>query len=322
MGFRVIKTAIAALLAILIADAFAIKGALSAGLLAILGVEVTRKRSLQTISARFFASLLGLFFACVLFAVLGFHYWVLALYILIAFPAISKANFKEGIVTSSVIVFRVFDGQDLSADTLISQTLLLIIGLGSAMLVNMIYMPAGYEKMTEIRRKLDGLFANIFIHYARTLRDPSYIWDGAEIIEAGEAIKNGTTAAKRAMENQMLSPDEAWHLYFVMRRQQLETIQNMMQLIACVYQKLPHGEYVAELFEQLSQDVQEHKYTGRTEKMLRELEQNFKLMELPASREEFEIRSAILQLCRELSSYLKTGRENKAPTPGGVRAAG
>lgn len=72
MGFRVIKTAIAALMAVLLADAMQLKGPTSAGLLAILGVDVTRKRSLKTISARFFASVVGLLFASVLFSCLDF----------------------------------------------------------------------------------------------------------------------------------------------------------------------------------------------------------------------------------------------------------
>ncbi|WP_235439588.1 aromatic acid exporter family protein [Paenibacillus sp. DMB20] len=54
MGFRIIKTAIATLIAILVTDALNIPGATSAGLLAILGVDVTRKRSLRSVSSRFF----------------------------------------------------------------------------------------------------------------------------------------------------------------------------------------------------------------------------------------------------------------------------
>lgn len=61
MGFRTIKTAIAALMAVLIAEGFGIHGATSAGLLAILGVDVTRKRSLRTISARFLHPSWGFF---------------------------------------------------------------------------------------------------------------------------------------------------------------------------------------------------------------------------------------------------------------------
>lgn len=319
MGFRVIKTAIATLMAILVADACGVTGPLSAGMLAVLGVDVTRKRSLRTVSARFFASLLGLFFACVLFALLGFHYWVLAIYILVAFPAISRANFKEGIVTSSVVVFRVFGSESLSLGTIVTQVELLVIGLGSAMLVNLAYMPGASEQITSIRRRVDEQFAIIFTQIARTLRDPAFVWDGHELIEAGKAIQNGKTAASRAQENQMLHPDESWAIYFYMRKEQLESIQNMIQLISHVYQKLPQGDDVAELFEQLSHDVTEETYTGRTEKLLLALDQEFKTMDLPTSREEFEIRSAIFQLIRELALYLKIAKKNKAPAPDKVR---
>lgn len=319
MGFRVIKTAIATLISVQLAALVGIPSPQAAGLLAILGVEVTRKRSLRTISARFFASIVGLLFACGLFAIFGFHYWVLALFVLFGFPLIVKASFKEGIVTSSVVVFRVFGGGVLSFDTILTQVELLIIGLGSAMVVNMIYMPKGGEQMLEIRHKVDGLFAVIFKNVGCTLRDPHYVWGGSEIIEAGKAIREGSLAANRSMENQMVHPDEAWNIYFYMRKEQLDLILLMMQRIADVYQKLPQADLVADLFEQLSHDVTEEMYTGRTEVLLHELEQDFKEMDLPTTREEFEIRSSILQLCRELSLYLKIAKKNKTPVPQKMR---
>lgn len=321
MGFRVIKTAIATLMAILVADALGVTGPLSAGLLAVLGVDVTRKRSIKTISARFFASLLGLVFACVLFEMLGFHYWVLAIYILVAFPAIARANFKEGIVTSSVVVFRVYGNGSITMQSLWTQIELLVIGLGSALIVNLAYMPRASDQMVEIRKRVDKQFSIIFSKIAESLRNPDDIWNGKEIIEAGKEIRKGKEAAHRAMENQMLHPDETWSIYFYMRKEQLESIQNMMQLVSHVYRKLPQADDVAELFDQLSRDVTEEIYTGRTEFLLSRLEEEFKRMELPATREEFEIRSAILQLNRELSLYLKLAIKNKAPTSVAARKA-
>ncbi|WP_054955776.1 aromatic acid exporter family protein [Paenibacillus dakarensis] len=314
MGFRIIKTAIATMLAILVTDALHIPGATSAGLLAILGVDVTRKRSLRSVSARFFASLLGLSLAAVLFYFLGFHYWVLALYILLAFPAISKANFKEGIVTSSVVVFRVFGAEELSFNIFLTQVELLIIGLGSAMLVNLAYMPKGEGRLMQIRREVDGLFSVIFNHISQTLRDPKHVWDGKELIKANKTVERGLQESKREMENQMLQPDVAWNVYFYMRKEQLENIQAMMHIISQVYEKLTHGELAANLFDQLSKDVVTEEYTGKTEKLLIELELIFKEMDLPRTREEFELRSAILQLCRELEYFLKISKKNKAPT--------
>lgn len=314
MGFRIIKTAVATLLAILVTDALNIPGATSAGLLAILGVDVTRKRSLRSVSSRFFASILGLLLASILFSLLGFHYWVLALYILIAFPAISKANFKEGIVTSSVVVFRVFNEKALSLDIFWTQIELLLIGLGSAMIVNMAYMPKGEGRLTEIRREVDGLFSVIFEHISLTLRDPEHVWDGKELIEANQAVERGIQESNRALENQMLHPDVAWNVYFYMRKEQLDNIQAMIHMISQVFERLTHGELAARLFDQLSKDVVTEEYTGKTEKLLDDLVDKFKQMELPHTREEFELRSAILQLCRELEFFLKISKKSKAPT--------
>ncbi|AIQ53123.1 aromatic acid exporter family protein [Paenibacillus sp. FSL R7-0331] len=313
MGFRVIKTAAATLLSILLAAAVGIPNAQSAGLLAILGVETTRKRSLRTIIARFSASLVGLFMGCILFALLGFHYWVLGLYVLFGFPLIVKSGFKEGIVTSSVIVFRVFGQAELSLHVLLQQIELLIIGLGSAGLVNLIYMPQTAGVISGIRKEVDGYFSVIFKQMATTLREPSYVWDGKELIGANAAVQRGLTAATRELENHVIHPDEAWNVYFYMRKEQLESIQNMLQLLSQVYRQLPHGDMVAELFDQLSGDVLAEEYTGRTERLLEGVEQEFQQMELPSTREEFEVRSAILQVCRELALYLKIAKQHKVP---------
>lgn len=313
MGFRIIKTAAATLMSILLAAAVGIPNAQSAGLLAILGVETTRKRSLRTITARFLASMVGLIFGCVLFWVLGFHYWVLGLYVLFGFPLIVRSGVKEGIVTSSVIVFRVFGQAEITVHILLQQVELLVIGLGSAGLVNLIYMPRTEGVMYSIRKEVDGAFSVIFSQMARTLRDPRYIWDGKELITANQAVQQGLTAAGREMENHVIHPDEAWNVYFYMRKEQLESIQTMMQLLSQVYRCFPHGEMVADLFDQLSGDVMSEEYTGRTEHLLAELEKQFQAMKLPVTREEFEIRSAILQLCRELALYLKIAKQYKMP---------
>lgn len=313
LGFRVIKTAIATLIAIIVANACGIEGALSAGLLAILGVDVTRKRSLLTVSSRFFASVLGLVLAFGLFYMLGFHIWVLVLYILVAFPLLSRAHFKDGIVTSSVVVFRVFGGESLSLHIFLTQIELLLIGLGAAMLVNLVYMPREEKKLSDIRQKIDVLFSDIFSQIALTLHHPQYVWSGKELIDAGVLIENGLSTAQRALENQLVSPDESWSVYFYMRKQQLERIESMLGLLAQVYQRMPQTDIAALLFERLSLDVTKEEYTGRTEAMLTEWEQEFKKMELPATREEFEVRSAVLQLCRELAMYLSIAKKDKAP---------
>lgn len=316
VGIRVIKTAIASICAIITAGLIGSPNPLGAGLLAILGVDVTRKRSIQTVSARFFASLVGLLMASLLFGLFGFHLWVLALYILLAFPVIVRLNFKEGIVTSSVVTFHIYGAGTLTLTGVLNEVVLLLVGLGSASLVNLIYMPSEEDKLVRIRSDVDERFSRIFQQISRCLHDPSYAWDGREIIEANASADEGIRLASRALENLLLRSDdvredERWLVYFYMRKTQLDHVQNMMQLISQVYEQLPQCLLVAKLFDQLSRDVKEPHYTGKTEQLLLELEELFRGMELPATRQEFEVRSAVLQLNRELYSFLKIAKKDK-----------
>ena len=99
-----------------------------------------------------------------------------------------KGELQEGIVTSSVVVFPGVPGEEIGMDILLTQIELLIIGLGSAMLVNLVYMPNS-EGDDGDRQKVDGLFSVIFRHFSLTLRDPEHIWDGKELIEANRQIE-------------------------------------------------------------------------------------------------------------------------------------
>ncbi|MCZ8513085.1 aromatic acid exporter family protein [Paenibacillus filicis] len=315
MGIRIIKTALAVLAAIYLSTALQLHSPNSAGLLAILGVDVTKKKSLRTSFQRIAASLVGLLFAAGLFWALGFHVWVIGLFILCLYPVLSRLNLKEGVVTSSVVMFHVYAAGQLSADMMLNEVALLLLGLGTATLINLLYMPSEDKQLTELRGQVEELFSRIFKEIGMSLRDTAYVWSGIELIEAEDVLAAAQKAAHRFSENSLRSGGTMWSVYFYMRKQQLESIEHMMQLVSQVYETLPHGASLASVFEELSRDVKVPYYTGRSEKRLSELEQEFKCMPLPASREEFEVRSALLQLMVELQSYLAVAKKEKRPLP-------
>ncbi|MCG7406716.1 aromatic acid exporter family protein [Paenibacillus sp. ACRRX] len=319
VGFRVIKTAIAAIMAILVAEQLGLNSHLGAGTLAILAVDVTRKKSLSSVSSRFFASIVSLLVAWFLFKVFGFSLWVLAAYILLTFPIVAKMNFKQGIVTSAVVVFHLYASGEATLASVWNEVLLLVCGLGSATLVNMAYMPKEDEKLIQDRTDVDNSFSSIFLQISYNLRDTTYVWDGHELMEAAAKIDDGIEVASKALENRIMPTEETkieehWLLYFYMRKSQLDSIQSMLLLLAQIYQSLPYCHLVADLFEQLSEDVKNPRYTGKTERLLNELEPQIREMELPKTREEFEVRAAILQVFRELRDYLKIAKKDKKDT--------
>ncbi|MDF2835447.1 MAG: hypothetical protein K0Q63_1087 [Paenibacillus sp.] len=312
MGIRVIKTALAAIAAIYTAYYIGLQPPLSAGILAILGVEVTRKKGLQSAFNRFLASVLGLFFASLIFTLLGFHYWVLAIFILTTFPVLARVQLKEGVLTSCVIVFHLFDHNRVDVEIIGNEIMLLLVGLGWATIINLVYMPKEEEALLARRAEVERLFSAIFREMARTLRDPSHVWDGGELLTAHRSIEAGTGVSVRHLENRLTWNNAPyWPTYFEMRRQQLETIQQMLAELALVYERWPQGELIAELLEGLSDDVKAEVYVGVAEQRVFALMGSFRQMELPKTREEFEIRAALLTLLHEVDRYLVIAKRLK-----------
>lgn len=311
IGLRVMKTALATVAAIYIAMLLHVDNAQAAGILAILGVDTTRWRGIMTVYARFAASVIGLAIASALFAAAGFYVWVLALYILIAFPLLTRFKMKEGIVTGAVIVFHLFHGGVVSWHTIGTELALLAIGLGSATVFNLAYMPKQRKSLESLRQTTEDMFVATLEELAKFLRDPGTVWSGDELLRAEAAIEEGLETARRSRENRLIRQDEPWLLYYGMRREQLDMIQLMMENVAFVSSKVPQSEQIAALFDLLTQDVRSEYYEGKTEHALDELEREFKAMPLPVTREEFEIRAALLHLCRELRRFLQVGRRGK-----------
>lgn len=315
MGIRVIKTAVAAIAAIYTAYYFDLSPALSAGILAILGVEVTRMKGLKSVSVRFVASVLGLFFASMIFTVLGFHYWAVAIFILLTFPILSRFQLQNGILTSCVIVFQLFAHGEVNVDIIANEILLLLVGLGWATVINVLYMPKEDRELLEVRASLEEDFSIIFQEMALTLRNPEHLWNGGEILDAHGTIEKGVKLSIRNRENRIWGYESYWSTYFEMRRQQLYSIQQMLAELSLVYEKWPQGELLAELLEQLAGDVKSEVYRGKTERMVFELMKSFREMELPTTREEFEIRASLYTLLHEVDRYLAVAKRlKKKPT--------
>lgn len=321
MGIRVIKTAIAVVVAILAARWAGLHNPVAAGLLAVLGIEVTRKKGINSALKRIGASAVGLLAASVLFRLFGFQVWVIGLFVLLVFPILNRANLREGAVTGSVVMFHLFSLESVSFATLLNELQLLLVGLGTATLVNVAYMPKADPHLTASKEKTEQLFSQIFIHIADHLRDANRLWDGAELLAARSEVDKGRELADKLQENTFFAGGSQWSVYFYMRSEQLESIYRMAELVAQVVEALPQGEAVARVFDELSRDVKEDYYTGRSEARLKELDRMFKAMPLPATRGEFEIRSAILQLMLELFGYLTVAKRAKKRLPEGQRAA-
>ncbi|MEX2461327.1 MAG: aromatic acid exporter family protein [Paenibacillaceae bacterium] len=312
IGIRVIKTAVAVVIAIYLAEYFDLNTPFSAGLFAVLGLGATLKGGIKNSMIRIMASLVGLFLAALIFFLFGYHIWVIGIFVLVVFSLLARLKLQDGIVSSTVVMLHLFSLHSVTTLHIMNEVYLLLIGLGLSTLINLTYMPDEQPKLDKIRSNLEELLSRIFKEFSFHLIDNiHHIWDGKELLQAYDTIEQGNQLAERAADNKLYQGNSYWVRYFEMRRQQLDSTQRMLGIIAQVYQTVPHALEIARLFEELSEEVKSEYYGGIVEKHLSELEIDFKKYPLPTTNEEFEVRSALQQLSVELKNYLSIAKRSK-----------
>lgn len=163
MGYRTIKTAIGAGLAIWIASLIELEFATFAAIIVIMCIETTKKRTLNTIKEKFFASLLSIIIGMLFFELLGYNPISFALFILLFVPILLRARIQNGFITSMVVVLHIYTVQEASLETFLNELYIILIGMGIAILVNSI-MPSFKKILTRICLKSENGLVSFFMN--------------------------------------------------------------------------------------------------------------------------------------------------------------
>src|SRR5699024_3650870 len=306
MGYRTIKTAVGAGLALWIASLLNIEFATFAAIIVIMCIEKTKKKTLITMRDKFFASLLSLILGALFFEVFGYYPIVFAAFILLFVPILVSIRIQAGFVTSMVVVTHVYMVRNASLDMFLNELYIIFIGMGIVLLVNS-FMPNLKQDIKTFKQEIEQKFEVILFEFSAHLRDSSRTWDGKEIIEAEDLINQSKSIAIQDVENHLLRKQNKDYYYLEMREDQLELLKHMMKIIAVFSSSSLHvkqKEMLADFLENLSRNVHSGDTTDISLKELEELYASFRETELPKIREEFEVRANLFYLIFEMENYL------------------
>ncbi|ALC87780.1 hypothetical protein AM499_19695 [Bacillus sp. FJAT-22090] len=306
MGYRTIKTAVGAGLAIWIASLLDLEFATFAAIIVIMCIEKTKKKTLITIKDKFFASLLSLILGGLFFEVLGYYPIVFSLFILLFVPILVRAHIQGGFVTSMVVVLHVYTVKDANWAMFLNELYIILIGMGIALLVNS-FMPSFKRDIEIFKKEIEQKFEILLFELSAHLRDNMRSWDGKEILEVEDLINQSKSIAIQDVENHLLRKQNIDYYYLEMREDQLELLKHMMKIVAIFSSSsldVKQKEMFAEFLENLSRNVHSGDTTDISLNELEELNALISKMELPKTREEFEIRANLFYLIFEMKNYL------------------
>jgi uncharacterized membrane protein YgaE (UPF0421/DUF939 family) len=314
IGYRTLKTALGTTISILIAQYFGLGNFVSAGILTILCIQVTKKRSLQASWHRFLACLIAMGFSAAFFEGIAYHPAVIGILLLFFIPIVVMVGAKEGVVSSSVIIMHIYSAGMVTGDLLLNELWIVTIGIGVALIMNL-YMPSVDFKLEEYQREIELHFKKIFSEIALYLHNNESSWDGRELTETAELIEKAKRLASQDVENHFLRDENLYYQYFRIREKQFEIIERVLPAITSIPHQVEQGTMVAEFVDSLSKGIN----PGNTvlfylEKLMR-MKAAFENMELPKTREEFETRAALLHFVNEMEQFLLLKRSFKGLKP-------
>jgi uncharacterized membrane protein YgaE (UPF0421/DUF939 family) len=303
IGYRTMKTALGTAISILIAQKFGLDNFASAGILTILCIQVTKRRSLRTAWDRFLACVLVMPFSAVFFELIAYHPLVIGIMLLFFIPTVVMLQAKDGVVTSSVIILHIYMAKDVSRELFTNELGVITIGIGVALLINL-YMPSVDKQLKEYQNKIEANFKVIFCEMIQYLRTAESDWSGKEITETAQLLEEAKSLAFLEVENHFLRDEDIYFRYFKMREKQFEIIERVLPIVTSITKTVTQGKMIADFLEELSENIHFENTAHIFLDKLKEMKKEFEEMELPKSREEFEVRAALLQLVKEMNSYL------------------
>ena len=280
---RTIKMVLATCLAILLAEFLGLAYATSAGIIAILSITDTRRSTARLAYNRFMSMLLALFLGSLAFQILGYNLWALGFYLATYVPLAFLQGWEIGITPSSVLVTHLLLEKSTSLALLGNEVAIFLIGTSFALLANL-YMPSRQEEIDRYHEIVEEQLKKILYRFAEFLGKGDGSNDASLIRELDSILKEA--------------------LYFEMRKRQNNILRDMANNVNNCQLAASESLILAQLFAKTaSQLSQENPAQFLLDEINRYLAV-FRERPLPRSRQEFETRATLLQLLRDLETFI------------------
>lgn len=309
IGLRTVKTALGAALAIYISQRLGLSYAGNSGIIVILSIQTTKKKSMDLALMRLGSTVLALSIGAVMFSTLGFNYLAFGAYLLVFIPLAAKLKFNDGIVPCSVLVSHLLAIQSVALPWLGNEMMQMVIGAGIGFLFNL-QMPNLEKELNADIIEIEKLQKGILISMAGSLRNRKTSMKEENLYARLELkLQSAYEKALRESGNHLVTEVTYYVRYMEMRSVQFEILRYMRKYDKKVYQNSEHPEMVANLTLIASDEFREFNTKEKLFTELAEYKAIFRAMELPVTREAFENRASLYEFVNDLERLIDIKRE-------------
>ena len=322
-----LKVALGSALSIWIAGSFGLLYSPSAGIITLLSIQNTRRETLSIAVRRLLAFLLSIGVAYIVFSLMGYTFAAFGVFLLFFVGLCLVIGLQEGISMNAVLMTHFLVEGHMKPALIGNEVLLLIIGMGIGILINMI-MPKYKDKIRREQTEVEKEMKRILSGLADTLRSkeacliqgggygsseeegnmlppvPEDIGKGVEFTDLDFILEGLLIKAYEDVGNTILNNTKYLVAYLEMRKLQVEVLKSIAGHIGSIPVILRQSLPLADFLEHVSASFHELNNAIGLLAELKELNRHYKKEALPVTREEFEYRATLFQVLKELEYFL------------------
>ncbi|TCS82097.1 aromatic acid exporter family protein [Tepidibacillus fermentans] len=318
IGTRMLKTGIGVSFALLVSQLLQLNSTF-AGVVTLIGMKETTKKSVQYGFTLFVGSILSLITGFIIENSVGVGPLTFGLGTILIIAILVAFHLIDGLILSVIVMYHTFDAFPMDFYEFLSfsarELLILTIGILVSIIVNLVA-PQKYD--SQLKEEIDhyySVLSEYLFSIAKWIQKPTkeFPFSLNEIHQQRKFVKKLIEKAEIGMENYLLSSNKIQYEAFIV---ELKTIQKLISIIedmiievkrisATRLQTYPVAqalELVAKI--QLNPEKTTLSTYQRTKRVLDHLEEYFKSSPLPETRGEFVDRSSLHHLFLYLQDYL------------------
>ncbi len=303
-----IKITAAAVLAILCAQAFKLDFAVSAGIVAILSVQPTKKETLRTALARLLAFAVALIISIALFNLLGFTSPVFFIYLAIFILVCQWRKWISAMAMDSVLISHFLSFGKTGPAEIKNEVLLFILGVGFGILVNLI-LHKKTDYIEELKNQTDGQIKLTLHRMALRIQNPDLAdYDGTCFNSLNQSLFTAKKQAEENYNNQFSKKDTFDTRYLEMRENQTKILYEMYKAARKLHTVPATATLLSDFLEKVSTEYHKDNDVKTLLEELSDIHEKMKSVPLPQTRTEFEDRANLFILMERLKEFLQIKR--------------
>ena len=308
---KTVKMAISATIAISISNYIGLQFGVTAGIIAILSIQDTKKEALLVGGKRMIASTVAILLSYALYVLLGNNPIIFGLFLLIFIPITSILKIGDGMVVGAVLSTHLLMSININASWIINESKLNAIGIGVALMFNL-YTASLENDFDKNKARIEDYFRAILSDMAVSLITQAVPIYEKEVFSGVEKlIKNTKFMAQKINNNHLFKSNDYYVSYIDMRTIQLDAIKRMQRHFSRFYMKYEQTRILSEFTNDVAMNIHEDNDCVELINKLTLLRGDYEMMELPKNRTEFENRALLFQFLNDLEDFLIIKKEFK-----------